>query len=173
MKKLISFFISLLAVPAAYAHCPLCTAAVGAAALSAKYYGLDVSIIGLLIGAFAVSTGLWVGLKIKKFFRFQLAFVVLLSFLSTVIPLKFINGDLIYFPLLLLGPPGFFLNKVYWIDKLLLGSVIGAAVTLAAFFAHSYIKKSRGKVFFPFQGITITLFMLLLSGLGLYFTIGG
>ena len=68
-------------VPSVNAHCPLCTAAVGAAAVSAKYYGLDSSIIGLLIGAFGVSTGLWAGLKVKKqYFKAQLPVIVVASF---------------------------------------------------------------------------------------------
>src|SRR3989344_6151701 len=88
LVALIAFFMLSAAAPIAYAHCPLCTAAVGAAAVSAKYYGMDISIIGLMIGAFGISTGLWFGLKLKKqFFKFQLPVIVLLSFLLTVLPL--------------------------------------------------------------------------------------
>jgi len=157
-------------VPFAHAHCPICTAAVGAAAISAKYYGMDTSIIGLFIGAFAVSTGLWIGLKIKKrFFRFQLAVIVLLSFLLTVIPLMGIDSDSVYMPMLFFGTAGSILNKVYWVNKLLFGSIIGAIVSLIAYFTHNYIKKANGNVLFPFQGTAITIIFLGLSGLALYF----
>jgi len=160
-------------MPSVNAHCPLCTAAVGAAAISAKYYGLDSSIIGLLIGAFGVSTGLWIGLKIKKeYFKFQFTSVVFASFLLTVVPLLSISSDSIYLPLLIFGSSGSFLNKVYWVNKLLLGSIIGGIATLLAFFAHNYIKKAKGKVLFPFQGITITLFFLIVSSLILYLIFG-
>ena len=68
MKKLFLLLISFLifSVPLAYAHCLLCTMAVGAAAVTAKYYGVDTSIIGIFAGALAISIGLWIGLKIKK-----------------------------------------------------------------------------------------------------------
>src|SRR3989338_6082029 len=79
------------------AHCPLCTAAVGAAAVSAKYYGMDTSIIGVLIGAFGISTGLWVALKMKKqYFKFQTSAIVVASFLLTVIPILPIMKDSLY-----------------------------------------------------------------------------
>ena len=161
--------IAFAAMPSAHAHCPLCTAAVGAAAISAKYYGLDVSIIGLLIGAFGVSTGLWAGRAIKReYFKLQLQLIVLASFLLTVIPLMYISSDSIYMPLLWLGQPGAMLNKVYWINKILFGSTIGGLAALAAFLLHNKIKKIRGKVLFLFQGIAITLAFLLISSLALY-----
>ena len=74
MKKIFIILMFLLIIPQlVYAHCPLCTGAVGAAAVTANYYGLDNSIIGIFIGAFAISTGLWFGLKVKKkyFFHFR------------------------------------------------------------------------------------------------------
>lgn len=159
--------------PSVSAHCPLCTAAVGAAAVSAKYYGLDVSIIGLLIGAFAISTGLWAGLKIRKeFFKLQFPIIVLASFLLTVAPLLYISSDTIYVPLLLFGKAGSILNKVYWVNKVLLGSVIGGLVALSAYYSHICIKKINGKVLFPFQGIALTLAFLFASGLGMYLIFG-
>lgn len=154
-------------MPSVHAHCPICTAAVGVAAVSAKYYGMDATIIGLLIGAFGVSTGLWVGLKIKNYFKFQLPIVVLLSFLLTVIPLLYISNESIYLPIFLFGQSGSLLNKVYWINKLFFGSIIGAIVTSISYYIHIYIKKIKGKVLFPFQGVVITLIFLAISGLGL------
>lgn len=169
---LIVLFLMASVVPMAYAHCPLCTAAVGAAAVSAKYYGMDLSIIGLLIGAFGVSTGLWIGLKVRKYFRLQLPLIVFASFLLTVIPLLAISDETLYFPLLLIGKAGSAFNKVYWINKLLLGSIIGGLMTVLSYVIHAYIKKLRGKVLFPFQGVAFTLFSLAISGLAMYFTIG-
>ena len=167
---LVFIVLSVESVPVVHAHCPLCTAAVGAAAISAKYYGLDISIIGLLIGAFGISTGLWVGLKVnKRYFKFQLPAIVVASFFLTVIPLLYISNDTIYFPLLFFGQSGSVLNKVYWIDKLFFGSVIGGLATLFAYLTHIYAKKQNGKVLFPFQGVAVTLFFLAVSGLILYF----
>ena len=175
MKKLLLAVILavILLSASAYAHCPLCTAAVGAAAVSAKYYGLDTSIIGLLIGAFGISTGLWFGLRTKKqFFRNQLVVIVILSFALTVVPLLALNTEYAYFPLLLFGASGTALNKVYWVNKILLGSIIGGLITLAAFRLHMFIKSARGKVLFPFQGVVLTVLFLAVTGLGMYFAFG-
>ncbi len=167
MKKLLLLsLILLISIPLVYAHCPLCTMAVGTGVVAAKYYGLDTSIIGLLVGAFAVSIGLWIGLKLKKeYIKFQLSLIVLASFLLTIIPIIIgIKSDSIYLPIMFLGTA-----KVYWIDKLLFGSIIGGLLCLAGYWVHNYIKKSRGKVLFPYQGIAITLFLLLISSVVLYF----
>ena len=148
----------------------MCTVAVGAAVISAKYYGLDSSIIGLLIGAFGVSTGLWIGLKIKRnYLKFQFSLIVVASFLLTVLPLLYLSNDSIYFPLLLFGQAGSLFYKVYWVDKMFFGSIIGALITLAAYWTHTHIKKINGKVLFPFQGVVITFVFLVMSGLMLYF----
>ena len=174
-KKLIFIFfvaplIMLAAIaPSVSAHCPLCTAAVGAAALSAKYFGVDVSIIGLLIGAFAVSTGLWVALKVKRYFKFQTALIVLVSFFLTVIPLRAIGGESLYMPMLWFGASGTMFNKVYWVDKLLLGSVLGGIITLFSYWLHLHIKKVHGKVIVPFQGIILTVGLLVLSSTVMFF----
>ncbi len=179
MKKpilfsLFSLFLLFIAMPSVYAHCPLCTAAVGAAAVSAKYLGLDTSIIGLFIGAFAIVTGIFIGLKIKKYFKFQLPLIVLASFLLTVIPiLTTIKGDIIFLPMLLFGSSGSIFNKIYFIDKMLIGSVIGAIVSLLGYWLHNYIKKAKGKVLFPYQGIAFTLGLLIIAGGILFFSFGG
>ena len=173
MRKLLVFLVLFLfLMPFAYAHCPLCTAAVGAAAVSAKYYGMDLSIIGLFIGAFGVSTGLWIGLKIKNYFKFQLPVIVLLSFLLTALPLLYISNEHIYLPILWLGSAGSIFNKVYWINKILFGSIIGAAASILAYLLHIHVKKTRGKVLFPFQGIVFTISSLAITGLVMYFSLG-
>jgi hypothetical protein len=152
------------------AHCPVCTIAVGAAAVTAKYYGLDVSIIGLLMGAFGISTGLWLGRRVKRqYIRFQLPLIILTSFLLTVVPLLFISGDFLYLPVFLFGPLGSIFNNVYLIDKMLLGSIIGGFVTLGSYRIHNYVKNKNGRVLFPFQGVVFTLGMLAMSGLLLSF----
>ncbi|MEK6983930.1 MAG: hypothetical protein AABX33_05130 [Nanoarchaeota archaeon] len=174
MKKIILvsliLMLSLVIIPATHAHCPLCTAAVGTAAISAKYYGLDESAIGLLIGAFGVSTGLWIGLRIKKqYFTFQLPVIVLLSYILTIMPLMYVSSEAIYLPILWFGAAGSFLNKVYWVNKLFFGSIVGFFITLISYFLHIHLKKLNGKVLFPFQGIALTLLLLIVASSGLIF----
>ncbi|MBI4439706.1 hypothetical protein HY638_01930 [Candidatus Woesearchaeota archaeon] len=170
-KPIIAMLFSFIAlIPLAHAHCPLCTAAVGAAAVSANYYGLDISIIGIFVGAFAISTGLWVARMLKKeYIKYQTQIIVLLSFLLTVIPLLSINKESIYIPLLLAGEAGSVLNKVYFVNKLFVGSLFGAILSFGALWIHFKLKEVKGRVLFPFQGIVITLAMLALGSLGIYF----
>ncbi len=173
MKKIFFLLFPMLVLFAgvAHAHCPLCTAAVGTAAVTAKYFGVDTSIIGVMIGAFGISTGLWVALAIKKkfkFIKFQTPLIVLASFLLTVIPLMPILSDTLYFPALFFGQPGSIFNQVHWINKMMLGSVLGGIAALAAYFAHNKVKAVRGRVLFPYQGIAFTLAALIVTSLSLY-----
>lgn len=172
-SALIAVFLFAAFAPSVHAHCPLCTGAIGAAAVSAKYYGVDLSVIGMLIGAFGVSTGLWAAKSIKKqVIKHQMSIVAFLSFLFTIIPLRFISGENVYIPLLLIGEPGSMLNKVYWVNKIIFGGVIGGFAALLAFWLHIYIKRAYGRALFPFQGTAITLALLIISASGLYLAFG-
>ena len=174
LLSLFSLFLLFIVTPSVHAHCPICTAAVGVAAVSAKYLGLDTSIIGLFIGAFAVVTGMFIGLKIKKYFKFQLPLIVLASFLLTVIPiLTTVKGDIIFLPMLLFGSSGSIFNKIYFVDKMLIGSTIGAIVSLLGYWLHNYIKKIKGRVLFPYQGVVLTVGLLIIASGILFFSFGG
>ena len=165
MKRLFQFFLSLLALagsaPKAYAHCPLCAGAVVAGAAGAQYLGLDLTIVGLFAGAAGISIGLWMNRLVKKkYFKGQAAAIVLASFLLTIIPTMPFVPDEIYMPLL---------GNAYFVNRLLLGSIIGGAVTLLAFLVSNKIKAARGKVLFPFQTIVLTLLGLAIAAIPLYF----
>ena len=150
------------------AHCPLCTGAIGAAAVSAKMMGVDTSIIGVFVGAFGISTGIWIARKLKRRIPLQTPLIVLASFLLTIIPLYPLDVGSFYLPVLLVGKAGTVFNKVYWIGKLLFGSVLGAVVSWGAYGIHIGIKKFNGRVLFPFQGVAITLLALILAAIPLY-----
>ena len=171
MRKLVALIGSLFGLlPVVSAHCPLCTGAVILAATSAKYYGLDNSIVGLFVGAFAISLGLWIGNRLKtKYFRFQTTAIVLASFILTVGPLIFTKNDKLLLPLFLFGEAGSIFHRVYFVDKLILGSIIGGILCLITYGLHLHIKKVRGRVLFPFQGLVFTLVSLVIAGAALYF----
>lgn len=165
MKGLLKIFLPLLALlgsaPKVYAHCPLCAGAVVAGAAGAKYLGLDLTIVGLFAGAAGISIGLWMNRLVKKkYFKGQQAAMVLGSFVLTIVPTMPFVPDEIYMPLL---------GNVYFVNRLLLGSIIGGAVTLLAFSLSNKIKAARGKVLFPFQAIVITLLGLAIAAIPLYF----
>lgn len=136
-------------LPIGYAHCPLCTATTGAAVVAARFYGIDDSVVGIWIGAFVVSTALWLSIKLKKkYLPFQNYFFVLIAFLLTATP--FYSAGLISTPIRELGR-----------GKLLLGMIIGAVVMLIS----SYIGDKIKKRIIPFQKILICLAVLTLASI--------
>ncbi|PIO00641.1 hypothetical protein COT72_00200 [archaeon CG10_big_fil_rev_8_21_14_0_10_43_11] len=166
MKKLAAVLAMLISASAARAHCPLCTGAIGFAVFSASLFGVDASIIGVFVGAFAISTGLWMSRKIQEKYGQKIPaqnpVIVLASFLLTVVPLMALNTGMVMLPLLLFGEPGSILNRVYSINSLVFGSVIGATTSLIAFKLHNLVKEVRGSVLFPYQSIAFALGLLTL-----------
>jgi|Deesub1362B_J571_1020462.scaffolds.fasta_scaffold00026_30 uncharacterized protein YacL len=137
---------------AVYAHCPLCTAAVGTGLLVTRLYGVDDTVVGVWIGAFIVSTALWFGRLIERRYRrlplhdFTL---IMLGLVLTLLPFYFtglINMQ----------------NRLLGLNKLLLGILVGCFVAYSGIFISGKIKEKRGKVLFPFQTIAITLASLIL-----------
>ena len=159
-KKLLALLPSLFFLKEVSAHCPLCTGAVVAGAIGAKYLGLDITILGIFVGAFAISLGLWISRKIKNYFKYQSTLILTSSFFLTIFPSLAFIKDMTYISLL---------SKVFFVNKLLIGSIIGALVTLLAYKIHNHIKLKHGKVLFPYQGIVLTVLLLILSSIPVYF----
>jgi hypothetical protein len=148
--------------PVAFAHCPLCTIGAGAAALGASWLGISSLSIGVFIGAFAIALGLWIAKFIpKKYFIHQTLVIGILSFLSTVIPLQHLFFD--NFPLMISisGDYGTWLNTVYYFDKFLIGSIIGAFIIALSPFLSKKISTFRNGKMIPYQGMILTLSLLL------------
>ncbi|MBI4155335.1 hypothetical protein HY498_04585 [Candidatus Woesearchaeota archaeon] len=154
MKKFLLFFISLISIPSVYAHCPLCTAATGAAVAVARFYGINDAIVGLFIGAFAISTGLWISNILKKrkiSFSYHGLVLSILSLIITIVSLYF--GRLFDAPGSLLGMP-----------TLLTGILIGSSASWLGHIGHSVLKNYNGeKNLVPLQGIITILLSLIVS----------
>src|SRR3989344_3325964 len=143
--------------PKVMAHCPLCTAAVGSGLVIARSMGIDDSIVGIWVGAFIISTALWLDKFLSKRFRkipFQSWIITVAFFLLTVIPFYFSN--LITFEYTLLG-----------IDRLLFGTIAGCILTLASFSISKKIRSSQNKPLVPFQSIIFTVMVLVISNFAL------
>src|SRR3989344_7835140 len=100
------------------AHCPLCTAGVAAAAGGALWLGVQKAVVGLFVGAFAVSTGWWVSKLVKKqYVPRQKAVIIVLSFLLTVLPLYSLLSDV--YPLYITwgGEYGSLFNRTYVLNS--------------------------------------------------------
>ncbi|PJC37053.1 hypothetical protein CO046_02595 [Candidatus Peregrinibacteria bacterium CG_4_9_14_0_2_um_filter_53_11] len=162
--------LALSAVPRiALAHCPLCTAGAGAAAVAASYLGVGALSIGIFIGAFAVAIGLWFSTFLtRRFgvrFPFQKTLLGLASLLLTVIPLMPLIPEYSSFYLSWTGDYGSLLNRTYAVNSMLLGSFLGALMmTLSPTLSRtvSRLRKSRT---IPFQGIILTFLMLFSAAL--------
>ena len=154
------------------AHCPLCTAGAIAGFGVARAYGVDDSISGLLLGAFVASTGLWISNWLKRRkrkidFPMQAFILILLSFLSLVIPL-YLKGVIIDFEMVKSMPNVHSMlgMGIYGIDKVLFGIIFGTLLISGVFSFSDYLKEKNGKRLFAFQGfvfmmITLAIFSLI------------
>ncbi len=152
-KFLIPAFAFLASIPAVMAHCPLCTAATGAAVGVARFYGVDDAIMGVLIGGFVVSSALWFNNVCKRrnriFFYGQGAAVVLVSLILTIVGFK--AGNLLTGALL------------FGLPRLLTGMLFGTGATWAGHGVHEYLRsRNNGKNLISLQGMSVMLAAMLL-----------
>ncbi len=158
---LMAFLFSLPSV--AFAHCPLCTAATGLAVGMTRFYGIDDLIVGSLIGAFTISTGLWMNNwllkrhKGKSYIPWQASIVTAVVFITTVAS----------FALFSFGLPVYY--KLFGIDKLLIGVTLGSITTIFAFIVHKAMRSMNGdKNYLPAQGIALVFLFLTALNAGFY-----
>lgn len=163
MKKMKYFLVLsiLLFIPqVTKAHCPLCTIGAGAAAGVAVWLGVSYMSVGVMIGAFAIATGLWMSRFIKKkFFKRQKLLIAGISYISTVWPLRLMlkSYGAVYLPWW--GKYG----KTLLIDKYLIGTVIGAIIMIISPYISTQISKKRDNKNWPYQGMSIAFGLLILS----------
>lgn len=157
--------IAIILIPAktALAVCPVCTVAViGGVGLS-RYLGVDDTITGLWIGGLTISMILWtIDWLNRKNFKFHFYKIAIWAgyYLLIVIPL-FTTG--------IVGHP---LNKIWGIDKLLIGIILGSLGFLAGALAYPKIKeKNGGKAHFPFEKIAFAVFPLVVLSVVFYIVI--
>lgn len=167
IKKLFMMLIALaVLVPVAHAHCPLCTVAAAVGVGLARTIGLDDSIVGLFLGALIVSSALWFNRWLSKRIKLPLQslLVVLVSFLSLVIPL-YLSGMITNIQVMMSIRESnllFGLGRL-GIDRLFTGIISGTALTYVAFGLSDYIKEKRGRVLWPYQGVSFMIIALLVA----------
>lgn len=143
------------------AHCPLCTAGAGAAALGAAWLGVGQGAIGVFIGAFGIAIGLWIARVWRVSFKGKASLFAVVSYLMTVLPLLPLLQDVSSIYIAIAGAYGTPLHTVYAYNEFLLGSIIGALVLAAAPTVHRRMATHRTP--FPYQGIVVTFGLLLLA----------
>jgi hypothetical protein len=159
MKKLLFFFGLFFALPAK-AICPVCTIAVGAGIGLSRWLGIDDTITGGWIGALFVSVSLWsikwVTDKSWRFRGYKLA-IFLLYALFIIVPLFWM--DIFFHPF----------NKLWGMDKLILGMSLGMLSFAGSVKLHFFLRdKNGGKVYFPFQKVAFAVGILLTLSGGFY-----
>lgn len=147
------------------AHCPLCTIGAGAAAGAAVYLGVSKVVIGLFIGAFAMSMGYWMGNFAerkynKKRIMFQKPLIIVSIFLLTVLPLMPIFEAIGPLYLSFIGEYG----KTFAINYSLYSSIFGGLIVFISPSLSSRITKLRNGKTIPFQGTSLTLLLLIVIG---------
>ncbi len=139
------------------AHCPLCTAGAAMAVGGAAVLGVKEPIIGLFLGAFAASTGLWMSRWRRSFIQKKHVFV-LISWLTTVLPvLPFTSNYPLYISLA--GGYGTWLNRTYVLKPVLFASILGALIVIIAPKISAQVSNLRRQTL-PYQGISLTFGML-------------
>jgi hypothetical protein len=133
----------------ALAVCPVCTVAVGAGLGLARWFGVDDTVTGVWIGALIVSMASWTvnWIKAKRpKWRFPADFWAWLVAYAT----------LVFVPLWFQGIIGHPLNVLWGMDKVLLGSAVGAIAFGATASAYEHLKaKNGGHAHFPFQKVAM------------------
>jgi len=148
------------------AHCPLCTVGAAFVAGGAAVFGVHRMVIGIFIGGFAASMGIWFGRLLKKrFVPLQKTLIFLISYLLTVLPLWPLLKDQHPLLLNLAGDYGSLLNRTYLTDYYIIGSIIGSFIVIIAPFLSEKITSVRKGRHMPYQGITLTFALLIIVGI--------
>ncbi|TSC96405.1 MAG: Uncharacterized protein Athens071426_184 [Parcubacteria group bacterium Athens0714_26] len=161
LSLIFSFLAGILSVSSAYAFCPVCVVAVGAGVGLARWLGIDDSISGLWIGGLMVSVITWTLDWFNKKninFRSRRTITVLGYYLILLAPLYWI------------GVAGHPFNKLWGIDKILLGVIVGSVFFLLGGLWYSYLKKrNNNQAYFPFQKIVMPVGALVILSFIFYF----
>lgn len=153
----------------AMAMCPLCTVIVGAGVIAAEDKGVDLTIIGIWVGALTISMIGWTmkWLSTKKFnFKYSELVIVLVYFILLPVGLYMINQNPNLMPETLRPKLNLNATTLWGIDKMILGMILGSIVFYAASILYEGLKrKNGGKAHFPFERIAIPVAaILIISG---------
>ena len=145
----------------ASAVCPLCVVAVGAGLGLSRWLGVDDIVSSLWIGALLASLSIWTIIWLVKKgwgFKYQKIAVPAVYYLLTLVPLYLAD---------IAGHP---LNKIFGIDKIVFGTVLGTAIFLLSVKFHEFLKTKNGdKSYFPYQKVAVPVAILAIISIILFF----
>ncbi len=156
-----AFFIGFFWAFSAQAVCPICTVAVAGGVGLARYFGVDDTVTGTWIGGLIVSMIMWtLDWFDKKNIKFwgEKTLTIILYYLLVAAPLFFTN---------IIGHP---LNKMWGMDKLLLGIMAGSLVFLSSVYLYEYSKKKNDNhAHFPYEKVAFPVLALVIASGIFYF----
>jgi len=155
------FILNIFIAEKAFAVCPVCTIAVAGGVGLSRWLGIDDTIISFWIGGLTVSLIIWTlnwfDKKNIKFFSKNIIIVVMYY-------------GLIVAPLFYTGIMGHPLNKMWGIDKLLIGIILGSIGFLGGVKIYDYLKKkNNNRAHFPFQKVVMPILPLVILSIIFYF----
>jgi len=153
-------FGALIALPAK-AVCPVCTVAVAGGLGLSRWLGIDDTITGLWAGALVASVTFWtINWLTKKNIKFY----------GRKILVAFFWYGITFVPLHYMGITGHPYNKLWGVDKFILGVVIGSLVFAITAKLYEYLKeKNHGKAHFPYEKVAIPVGALAILSAVFYF----
>lgn len=168
-KVFILTLLALVSFPArALAHCPLCSAATGLAAVVAASLGISTGPVGVFAGAFAFATGLWLAPLIRRqFIPHQTIVLAIASFLLTILPVLPLMGDYSSISVFLAGDYGSLLNRTYLVNRFIAGAILGAITIFVTPTVSRTISRLNHNKTLPYQGIVLTLILLFVEAIAL------
>jgi hypothetical protein len=151
------------------AVCPVCTiAVVGGLGLS-RYLGIDDTISGLWVGALILSSSLWFTDWLEKRYHYKEKHLFAKKYLDDLVILTMYL--LVLLPLARLDIINHPLNKIFGIDKLVFGTVIGSLVFLLGVWADKKVRKIKGKQLMQYQKVVFPVSLLVLASVITYFLV--
>lgn len=132
--------------------CDLCTIGVVAGLAISRYLGVDDSVVGVWIGAVLVALVVMTNAVLEKKnvrFRFRDEIIALSYVVFTAVSFYFAG-------VIGIAKNTFFGSDSIFADKVLISSVVGAAVLVAASKAYQWLKaKNGGRAHFPFEKVAL------------------
>jgi hypothetical protein len=139
----------MLAIPA-YAQCPLCIVTVGGGMLLAQRLGIDDLLVSIWISALNVAISFWLATKFTNKYLKN-------GYLITAIILA---TTLIYFQAT--GQLGHLGNRLFGIDKIVFGQLLGVLTMLFGNYFYSAVKQRLGHAPFPYAKVVFPVGIVLL-----------
>lgn len=159
---LLMSFVGILGIStSAAAVCPICVFVAGAGIGLAEWLGIDTSIAGIWVGGLTVALIIWTITWLDKkniHFHGRKILVVIIFYLLIIPPLYFT------------GFSGSLLNKMWGIDKIVLGIILGSVVFFVGHLTSVLLKKHhQDKAYFPFQKVVLPILPLVFLSVIFYY----